>query len=1811
MYRKIYIILALALVAGSVLALDTAKQVRKAELSKSKTPDQAEVKLLERHDGELVFEWQCPEVVISRDPTNSEVTALNMAGAEPIYEVGVPQLPILTQFLDCLPGKVTATVIESDVETRVLGAMAPTPEDMPVDLHPSDDPDGDRLDESPPRLSWEERRAQTPLKTGPFPETPLMVKEAGVYRGHRIMAVQLFPVQVNAVNGTARIIKRARIRVTLPASANQDARLPDSPHETELVRGMLGALGSTALPSRMTEAFVGRGAEDAPLDDPQPIGGRWKLIVNQEGIVRVRHEALVLAGVPVDAITTFDTHIYNRGHEVPIYFEGEGDGHFDMQDHIDFYGIPNRQTFQQQNPVMYNDPWTDDNVYWLSWGDGIPGMRLGVQSLTWHPTWATDTSIVRHVKAVTSLRTKLHIERDLKHDRLAASASNYASEFELLGPLGVHEDHWFYGPFISGLSTREFSISIPYPNTNSFRTVKVRAAFQGSTYEFPYNPFNPYSGPNSGYHRASVYLNGLTAPGLTVGKVSHNDNNFPWRNQTPIIIESTSDSVGITTDQLVDGPNTISVSLPGDGISGANDKIYVNWFEIEYDRAMRASKGAVGFDLSSIMRIDTTIGDTLSIDLRGFAGRNVSLWDLDRGRIADYDVRLVAPQDESPSWAIRFHLIVDRDYHFYAFDDRPPFAPAAILPEVSTADLRNQAGAEYLMIYHDSFNLDNLALAALARLDSLRQASFFGSTMMVPLSAVYEQFNGGIVSPYGIRDFVKYAYDHWEIRPTHVCLVGDGVLDTKGYRGSGNMIPSFYPQTGGKAIGICAADMFFGTVSGPPWDLLPDVAVGRISARTGAELQTYVDKVLHYETTSDYTTLFHGNLLFVADHKDPQFDFAGGFSEPVVQTVNNDIIVSRVYLDSLAPGQGPSTLRDAFRNGAVIVNYNGHGGGGVWSNSNLLDVGGIRQLRNRRGFPFVTNFTCFVGAFDDRDQTAVLGEAFLFSRNNDGDLVGGIGVYSSSGVGWAANGVAMQRVLFDFVSRPPAKTLGEIVLLNKAHFWANATSFTPRFSFLQLEIPYSQLVMMNLLGDPGVRLTLPEGPLASVSTDTAIVSQGDTILVSGTLPWVPGVSPTDVYILPYNADRYDTVRFYDLQNDTSYVIPAFVSSRVPAFLPNDVNSLPATAQQFTFPLGIGPRFNTPLGRIIVYAVDRTLRRDALSAVPIFFADSLTIARVYDVDVLPAGFILNDSTFRVQARIMHRSGIEQARMRGAFRPAQGPIVLDTVDLQQIEPGLWRSDWLGPYTTVGGSYRATFYVKPYDTDWQSTAPQTLDLEQYTDFYPDTARGLTPRVVGLGRPYFYLPVAHRRYGRNRPIPEIEMQLTGVSDSTIIGGVMAVDSFATSIFWPIPDQASSLNEVLIPVVLHPVRYRFKATIDPNNQIVETSEINNTFQVTVNQPRVYSASNSFGSFYLRPLEQNTFHRQWAAGLDTLWVRIAPGSLPLDTAAVVFSGPDTLTSAELATLQPQGLYQVTFGRVTRVFRAQFGDSSEAIAPGGQIEVLMNISHVTASTLSELAIFEKRSLSPSWWRLDNTRFDTLAIALDTTTFIYYYTGRLSGFAHALGDFVIFRSRDETGPVVNIAVDGMTFTAGSILPRRPLIYANVSDLNGIDRSPSRFAMILDNDTIPASEVSWSDTLQSGGNMSALFRPQLDAGHHTLRVYATDNAGNSSETTVEFEVRGDFGIEWAINYPNPFSRVTKISYLLTDVTDDYVEIKIFTVSGRKIASLRETDPTVMNYRTIDWDGTDDTGEEVANGVYFARLTAKQGDRKVEKTIKMAKVR
>lgn len=72
---------------------------------------------------------------------------------------------------------------------------------------------------------------------------------------------------------------------------------------------------------------------------------------------------------------------------------------------------------------------------------------------------------------------------------------------------------------------------------------------------------------------------------------------------------------------------------------------------------------------------------------------------------------------------------------------------------------------------------------------------------------------------------------------------------------------------------------------------------------------------------------------------------------------------------------------------------------------------------------------------------------------------------------------------------------------------------------------------------------------------------------------------------------------------------------------------------------------------------------------------------------------------------------------------------------------------------------------------------------------------------------------------------------------------------------------------------------------------------------------------------------------------------------------------------------------------------------------------------------------------------------------------------------------------------------------------------------------------------------------------------------------------------------NYPNPFSQGTYIEFKLNKVGK--YRISILDINGRAIRNMIGDDQ-VSTIHTVYWDGNDESGKQVANGVYFYRLEA-----------------
>ena len=72
---------------------------------------------------------------------------------------------------------------------------------------------------------------------------------------------------------------------------------------------------------------------------------------------------------------------------------------------------------------------------------------------------------------------------------------------------------------------------------------------------------------------------------------------------------------------------------------------------------------------------------------------------------------------------------------------------------------------------------------------------------------------------------------------------------------------------------------------------------------------------------------------------------------------------------------------------------------------------------------------------------------------------------------------------------------------------------------------------------------------------------------------------------------------------------------------------------------------------------------------------------------------------------------------------------------------------------------------------------------------------------------------------------------------------------------------------------------------------------------------------------------------------------------------------------------------------------------------------------------------------------------------------------------------------------------------------------------------------------------------------------------------------------------NYPNPFNPITKMDYELPERS--MVSISIYNVLGQEIINL-VNEVKDYGHHTIKWDGKDNTGKEMASGVYFTRMVS-----------------
>ncbi len=218
-------------------------------------------------------------------------------------------------------------------------------------------------------------------------------------------------------------------------------------------------------------------------------------------------------------------------------------------------------------------------------------------------------------------------------------------------------------------------------------------------------------------------------------------------------------------------------------------------------------------------------------------------------------------------------------------------------------------------------------------------------------------------------------------------------------------------------------------------------------------------------------------------------------------------------------------------------------------------------------------------------------------------------------------------------------------------------------------------------------------------------------------------------------------------------------------------------------------------------------------------------------------------------------------------------------------------------------------------------------------------------------------------------------------------------------------------------------------------------------------------------------------------------------------------------------------------------------------------------------------------------------------------------------------DKTNPILDVAIDGKKVMDGDLVSPNPTLLISLKDENRLIRKTDTSGIDLyfqkscpdckkERISLSNQEVRFTPA-QGNTPLQIEYKPgKLDDGTHTLFINAPDAAGNKAggkEYRLSFKVENEASVTRFYPYPNPFSTQTRFVFTLSGAeVPDEILIRISTVSGRVVKEIKGSDLGPIrignNISQYAWDGTDQYGDKLANGVYFYYVIIKSRGQEIK---------
>lgn len=236
-------------------------------------------------------------------------------------------------------------------------------------------------------------------------------------------------------------------------------------------------------------------------------------------------------------------------------------------------------------------------------------------------------------------------------------------------------------------------------------------------------------------------------------------------------------------------------------------------------------------------------------------------------------------------------------------------------------------------------------------------------------------------------------------------------------------------------------------------------------------------------------------------------------------------------------------------------------------------------------------------------------------------------------------------------------------------------------------------------------------------------------------------------------------------------------------------------------------------------------------------------------------------------------------------------------------------------------------------------------------------------------------------------------------------------------------------------------------------------------------------------------------------------------------------------------------------------------------------------------------------------------------------------------------DKINPLLDVTFDGRRIMNNDLVSAKPEILIQMRDENKTlalnDTSLAQVYIRYPGQAVP-SLINYDNNIltfyPATGNIARnntakiAFKPTfLVDGVYDLLVRDKDRSGNFSSNSASGRYEGtsingvyyDYKISFnvitksmisnVLNYPNPFSTHTQFIFTLTgSEVPDYMKIQIMTITGHVVKEIQRAElgniHIGVNRTDYWWDGRDEFGDKLANGVYFYRVITKMDDKNTD---------